>query len=325
MFDEDQDTLAAEYVLGTLSADERGHAEALLSFDPGFEAAVRQWERRLGELNVMVEAVEPPAELWDKIKKEVSPDTAPATELPRDLSETSPVDALGLGVLSLGVGAVEPVSPGGPAVEGVPESPALVREAEPPKIERSADVVYLAARVRRWQRVTVGLGAIAALLAIYIALGRVAPDLIPPQLRPAGSGMVARSDGSERTQHDRLVAVLQQQPTAPAFLVTLDTQRRTLVVRRVSASPEANRSYELWLISSRFPAPRSLGLVGSDEFTQRPLPGNFDVDTLRGAVYAVSLEPSGGSPSGTPTGPVLFTGKAVESLPASAPPNPAKT
>jgi anti-sigma-K factor RskA len=137
--------------------------------------------------------------------------------------------------------------------------------------------------------------------------------------------MVARSDGSERTQHDRLVAVLQQQPTAPAFLVTLDTQRRTLVVRRVSASPEANRSYELWLISSRFPAPRSLGLVGSDEFTQRPLPGNFDVDTLRGAVYAVSLEPSGGSPSGTPTGPVLFTGKAVESLPASAPPNPAKT
>src|SRR5271156_885298 len=78
MLDEDQDTLAAEYVLGTLSAEEREHAEALLSFDPGFEAAVRQWERRLGELNVMVEAVEPPTELWDKIRKEVSPDTAPA-------------------------------------------------------------------------------------------------------------------------------------------------------------------------------------------------------------------------------------------------------
>ena len=69
MFEEDQDTLAAEYVLGTLSAEEREHAEALLSFDPGFDAAVRQWERRLGELNVMVEAVEPPTELWDKIKK----------------------------------------------------------------------------------------------------------------------------------------------------------------------------------------------------------------------------------------------------------------
>jgi hypothetical protein len=37
----------------------------------------------------------------------------------------------------------------------------------------------------------------------------------------------------------------------------------------------------------------------------------------------VSLEPAGGSPSGVPTGPVLFTGKAVESLPASLPATPA--
>src|SRR5271157_5545066 len=68
MFEEDQETLAAEYVLGTLSAEEREHAEALRSFDPEFDAAVKQWERRLGELNVMIEAVEPPAEVWDKIK-----------------------------------------------------------------------------------------------------------------------------------------------------------------------------------------------------------------------------------------------------------------
>ena len=71
MFEEDQETLAAEYVLGTLSAEEREHAEALRSFDPEFDAAVKQWERRLGELNVMVEAVEPPAEVWDKIKGEI--------------------------------------------------------------------------------------------------------------------------------------------------------------------------------------------------------------------------------------------------------------
>jgi anti-sigma-K factor RskA len=137
--------------------------------------------------------------------------------------------------------------------------------------------------------------------------------------------MVARTEGPGRAQQDRLVAVLQQQPTAPAFLLTLDTQQRTLFVRRVSATPEADRSYELWLISSRFPAPRSLGVVGTDEFTQRALPGNYDIDTLRTASYAVSLEPAGGSPSGTPTGPVLFTGKAIESLPASPLSKPAKT
>ena len=64
--------------------------------------------------------------------------------------------------------------------------------------------------------------------------------------------------------------------------------------------------------------PRSLGLVGDDEFTARPLPANFDVDTLRTASYAVSLEPAGGSKSGAPSGPVLFTGKMVESLPGLA-------
>ncbi len=98
------------------------------------------------------------------------------------------------------------------------------------------------------------------------------------------------------------------------------------MVRRVSATPETGRSYELWLMPGRSSAPRSLGVVGNDEFTQRTLPGNFDLDTLRAATFAVSLEPAGGSPSGAPTGPVLFTGKAVESLPASPPPpKPAKT
>src|ERR1700719_3832485 len=51
--------------------DERDKAEALLVIDPGFAEIVRVWERRLGELNVMVEAVEPPADVWDKIRTEI--------------------------------------------------------------------------------------------------------------------------------------------------------------------------------------------------------------------------------------------------------------
>ena len=71
IYDDAQDALAAEYVLGTLSGDEREHAEALLEIDPGFAESVRLWERRLGELNVMVEAVEPPPAVWEKISKEI--------------------------------------------------------------------------------------------------------------------------------------------------------------------------------------------------------------------------------------------------------------
>ena len=341
MFEEDQDTLAAEYVLGTLSAEEREHAEALLSFDPGFEAAVRQWERRLGELNVMVEAVEPPAELWDKIKKEVSPDTAPAdaeaahssdststTEAasPHDLDVPSTVAAMASDLLLVEKALSSPSAE--TAADALPHAsigpPPLA--PQPPHLERGADVIDLAKRVRRWRGLTIGFGAIAALLAAYIAVSQVAPDLIPPQLRTAGARLIARTEGAGRAQQDRLVAVLQQQPTAPAFLLTVDTQSRTMVVRRVSATLETGRSYELWLIANRSTAPRSLGVVGNDEFTQRTLPGNVDVDSLRSATYAVSLEPSGGSPSGAPTGPILFTGKAVELLPASPPPpKPAKT
>ena len=58
--DEDRDGFAAEYVLGTLDTEERAQADALMLVDPVFSATVRQWERRLGELNVLVAPVEPP-------------------------------------------------------------------------------------------------------------------------------------------------------------------------------------------------------------------------------------------------------------------------
>jgi anti-sigma-K factor RskA len=341
MLDEEQDTLAAEYVLGTLSAEEREHAEALLSFDPGFEAAVRQWERRLGELNVMVEAVEPPPELWEKIKGEVTsvapasevesfmpagepesfaPANEPELQLPRDLDDAATAAALAADLTSFEA-AAESAPTAAPEIE--PTVSVAAPAAEPRPVERSADVIYLAARVRRWRRMSVAFGAIAALLAVYVAVWQAVPQLIPAQLRLASTDMTAQADGTPRMQQDRLVAVLQQGPNAPAFLLTLDTHTRTLVARRVSATPEAGKSYELWLIAGRGGAPRSLGVVGSDEFTEHPVPANVDADTMRTATYAVSLEPAGGSKSGAPTGPVLFTGKAVESLPASPPPKPA--
>ena len=51
------DTFAAEFVLGTLDADERRAANQLLASDEGFTDRVRLWERRLGELHLMVEPV----------------------------------------------------------------------------------------------------------------------------------------------------------------------------------------------------------------------------------------------------------------------------
>jgi anti-sigma-K factor RskA len=350
MYDDAQDALAAEYVLGTLSADEREHAEALLTLDPGFAASVRMWERRLGELNVMVEAVEPPPELWDKIKSELGavapaseaspaapvlatpeppvetpPETPPAESPPLIMADEPGMDSISIpppvGELPEAVSdsiaaslAKSLAEPPEERTERLTAPPVIPPDIEP-RVERSANVVQLARRASQWRRMTVVMGAIAALLALYIGLAQFAPGLVP--LGPR-TPVVAQSEGPAQLGA-RLVAVLQQEPTAPAFLLTVDPQSRTLVVRRVSATPEAGRSYELWLISSQFPTPKSLGVVGNDEFTQRQIPGNFDVATLRAASYAVSLEPAGGSPSGVPTGPVLFTGKIVESVPTAAP------
>lgn len=303
--------------LGRSQIEERTHAEALLTLDPAFETAVRQWERRLGELNVMVEAVEPPPEVWDRIKTQLG-DVEPTDQVasPHEEEFFSVAEEAAADTLPPAAGLETPRP-----VEVPVDVPAVLPPVwpEPVSVERGADVIYLARRVKRWRRVTFLMAAIAALLAIYVAVWQVAPDLVPLQLRPrTAQPMLARSPAPARAQQDRLVAVLQPGPTAPAFLLTLDTQRRTLTVRNVSATAEAGKSYELWLISSRLGAPRSLGTLGNDEFTQHPLPANYDVDTLRGATYAVSLEPTGGSKSGAPTGPVLFTGKAVKSLPASA-------
>lgn len=65
------DALAAEYVLGTLDSDEREQARALLGSDAAFAAKVAHWERRLGELHLMVEPVEPDAGIWARIKSKM--------------------------------------------------------------------------------------------------------------------------------------------------------------------------------------------------------------------------------------------------------------
>jgi anti-sigma-K factor RskA len=65
------DALAAEYVLGTLDSEEREQTRALLGADMAFAVKVARWERRLGELHLMVEPVEPDAKIWTRIKSKM--------------------------------------------------------------------------------------------------------------------------------------------------------------------------------------------------------------------------------------------------------------
>ena len=335
MQDDDRDALAAEYVLGTLSVEEREQAEALLARDTGFAETVRLWEHRLGELNVMVEAVEPPADVWERIKTEIdgterrSEAAAQAIEL--NSEQAQPADATEASVsLAAPDAGIEPdthtvpdllserlESPfARPADLGsalLASEPAAALDGPQPTSSVSQSTIATerhAPDVGRWRGIAIGASVIAALLAIYIGVAQFAPALMGRQAQ-------AITTGPKPASVPQLVAVLQQEPTPPAFLVMLDPQQRTITIRRLTAAPDNGRSYELWLYSRKFPKPTSLGTVGGSEVTTRPIPQNIDVETMRGATYSVSLEAGSGSATGAPSGPTLFKGQMIDAEPGS--------
>ena len=139
---------------------------------------------------------------------------------------------------------------------------------------------------------TLGLvasGAATALLVVAV--------LLPPQ----GAGVPAS-----------YVAVLTDPRTShPVLIATAGRADRALHVNTLDpAIHVAGRSLELWALP-RGGQPKSLGLVPAERGALKLVAAADqslgDVPTL-----AVSLEPQGGSPTGQPTGPVLYSGPCVK-------------
>ena len=146
---------------------------------------------------------------------------------------------------------------------------------------RSAGAPDLLRQVRRWRIATAGTGLLAAGLALFVAVGS----------RPEAEG-------------GRYLAVVQGGGALPALIVRVDTRTGTAQVRPVGAEAPAGRSLQLWYVGAEGPKP--LGLVGADA-SRVSLPQGASPD----GVLAVSVEPPGGSPSGQPAGPVVYTGKLI--------------
>lgn len=183
--------------------------------------------------------------------------------------------------------AVAPVAPG---------------EALWPAIQRairgqaSAQIVDFArhAALRRsrsiWRGVAVGASALAAMLALYVAADRVIPGLARPTL----------------------VAVVNRSGELPALLVRIDPRAGLVQVRALAAETPPDHSLELWSVRAG-EAPHSLGIVGAT-VTHAVLPSGAG-RSLENATIAVSVEPRGGSATGLPTGPVVYTGRLVAETP----------
>jgi anti-sigma-K factor RskA len=283
-YSEDHIALAAEYALGTLDADERAQVEAMMSVDKDFTAMVRAWEYRLGVLNQMVGSVEPRPEVWDRIR------TA--------------------------VGAAEPQ-----AQLVLPEAPPPVAPdvVEAAAVADNSNVIRLSTQARRWRNVATFTTAIAAALVAMIAVGLYQPDLLPDGIRPKPRTQLVevKTPPAPAPQSAQYVALLQGQGGSPAFILTVDGATRNFTIRKVGAAAEPGKSFELWLISDKLPRPRSLGVIGSGDFTARPVLTSYDADTVKNATYAVTVEQAGGSPDGNPHSTPVFTGKLIETVPVA--------
>jgi anti-sigma-K factor RskA len=288
-YSEDHIALAAEYALGTLDADERAQAETMMSVDKDFAAMVQAWEFRLGVLNQMVGSVEPRPEVWDRIR------TA--------------------------TGLAEPQEP-----LVLPEAPPLPPPVSSEQVAAAAaaensTVIRLAIQLRRWRNIATLTTAIAAALLAMIATGVYQPDLLPEGIRPKPRTEVVevKTPSTPAPPSAQYVAVLQKDGESPAFILTVDGATRSFTVRKVGAQPEPGRSYELWIVSDKLQRPRSLGVIGGNDFTVRPVLSAYAAEVVNQATYAVTVEPEGGSPTGLATGPIVFTGKLIESVPPAAP------
>lgn len=129
---------------------------------------------------------------------------------------------------------------------------------------------------RLWRGASLVFGALAAGMATFMVLR-------PPVVRPV-QAVLSASD-------------------APVFVASVERDGAVLVRAVTAPVVPAGHDLELWVLPAGADRPASLGVLPA---VGKQVPRG--VVTAPGTQLLVSLEPRGGSPTGQPTGPVLFAG-----------------
>jgi anti-sigma-K factor RskA len=304
------DRLAAEYALGTLRGPARRRFERLLSDNAYLRDLVEDWELRVNLLAESATAVEPPARVWEGIAERIGPASAmtgPASAPRRDSVLSRLWDSLGFwraaSLLAAAAAAV-----------------AVYVALRPPDVGRE----QIAALDQRLTGIEAKLGAVEAtpreIGALNERLARI--EGATQGLAETRSELAALGDrlaGIENRLDATVpvlshVAVLIDKYARPMMTADLDVADGRLVLRLKIKPPRdfTGKTLEVWLVPPDG-TPRSLGLLPSAEggtTVAFNLPHDI-AETLATSELAVSLEPTGGSTTGLPTGPVLFSGAVL--------------
>ncbi len=105
----------------------------------------------------------------------------------------------------------------------------------------------------------------------------------------------------------QLVASLAADGSPVHFLAVYDPQRGFVALSHVAGDRDAGKDFELWMIEGQN-APVSMGVIPVGASAHMTVDEASRAKLAAGAVLAISLEPTGGSTTGQPTGPVVAAG-----------------
>ena len=170
-----------------------------------------------------------------------------------------------------------------------------------------------------WQKIEVGMGVSAPMRAaepsawsrLWSNVGVLRTATLAASfaalLFAVGLGVAIR----QARQQPVMVAVLMD-GTRPGAVVHAFADGRVVLVPLTTINVPEGRALEVWTLPSRERGPVSVGLMSQARTLQLNLKDLAapQVDQL----FEITLEPASGSPTGRPTGPVLFKGTTSTAL-----------
>lgn len=162
---------------------------------------------------------------------------------------------------------------------------------------------------RVWQRIESRLESAKKPFSFWKALGLIASGAVAALLVVA----VLFRPGPTSLPGSYIAVLSDPKTNRPVLVATAERGQTVLRVNTLDpAIHVSGRSLELWALPPGA-KPKSLGVLASTERGSLKLAAVADQALGEVPALAVSLEPPGGSPTGQPTGPVLYTGPCVKS------------